>query len=496
MYLRGTWDGYHVALPQMTLYAASSSVAPNNAFYLQVPFRAQYDRLGENRASEAIEVHWLPKNASQDQASSSDIFRNLGPASPYQPAYDLFPETAMYQAVPEQCRLVQAHLLYRHGARYPSHLNKKGPGRFGTRVAEAQGTFQAFGDLAFLQNWTYGLGYADLVNYGAHDMFDAGSHAYYDYAGLLDHKLFVRTTSQNRMLESARYWALGFFGWDAPSRMRFQVMDEARHKNNTLSPKYSCKNARKKRFKWGNGLSETWRAVFLPPIATRLQSYVQGLELSLDDVFDMMSMCAYETVALGTSEFCRLFTKAEWEGYEYAMDLDIQGTHGFMGPLSKALGVGWVTEFLYRLKQRPFAGPFTSQNATLVTDSAHFPIHDKLYVDFTHDRVMTSILTALNMTQLGDVLDPLRPDPTRRYRASRITPFGARFAFEILDCGDTSLWIRAKINEAIVPLNQSQGCIEPRPDGLCPLTQFIQHVRDATEFIDFERACLEQDFLA
>ena len=161
--------------------------------------------------------------------------------------------------------------------------------------------------------------------------------------------------------------------------------------------------------------------------------------------------------------------------------------------MARALGVGWVTEFLYRLEQKPFAGPFTSQNATLVTNSKHFPVHDKLYVDFSHDRVMTSILTALNMTQIGDKLDPKRPDPNRRYRASRVTPFGARFAFEVIDCGDESPWVRAKINEAIVPLNQHQGCTKPRPDGLCPLTQFVQHVRHAIESIDFDRACNEYD---
>ena len=28
--------------------------------------------------------------------------------------------------------------------------------------------------------------------------------------------------------------------------------------------------------------------------------------------------CFYQTVALGFSEFCDLFTQEEWEGYEYA----------------------------------------------------------------------------------------------------------------------------------------------------------------------------------
>ena len=32
----------------------------------------------------------------------------------------------------------------------------------------------------------------------------------------------------------------------------------------------------------------------------------------------MQQMCPYETVALGYSKFCELFTEEEWEGFNYA----------------------------------------------------------------------------------------------------------------------------------------------------------------------------------
>lgn len=47
---------------------------------------------------------------------------------------------------------------------------------------------------------------------------------------------------------------------------------------------------------------------------------INGYNLTIGDLFNMQSLCAYETVALGSSQFCELFTAEEW-GYEYANDL-------------------------------------------------------------------------------------------------------------------------------------------------------------------------------
>lgn len=35
----------------------------------------------------------------------------------------------------------------------------------------------------------------------------------------------------------------------------------------------------------------------------------------------MQLLCSYETVALGISHFCTLFTEEEWLDYAYALDL-------------------------------------------------------------------------------------------------------------------------------------------------------------------------------
>lgn len=42
------------------------------------------------------------------------------------------------------------------------------------------------------------------------------------------------------------------------------------------------------------------------------------LKLTVSDVSTMQDLCAYETVALGFSSFCGLFTEEEWLGYDYA----------------------------------------------------------------------------------------------------------------------------------------------------------------------------------
>ena len=41
------------------------------------------------------------------------------------------------------------------------------------------------------------------------------------------------------------------------------------------------------------------------------------MELDYANVVAMQELCAYETVALGYSKFCDLFTKDDWKGYEY-----------------------------------------------------------------------------------------------------------------------------------------------------------------------------------
>ena len=81
--------------------------------YAAPPFVAQENRVNSTSIpNTAIEMRWKPKDADKDNATSADIFRNLGAQSPYHPADDLFPETNAYQNVPEQCEIKQVHILH------------------------------------------------------------------------------------------------------------------------------------------------------------------------------------------------------------------------------------------------------------------------------------------------------------------------------------------------------------------------------------------------
>ncbi|WFD34126.1 hypothetical protein MCUN1_000961 [Malassezia cuniculi] len=460
--------------------------------YAAAPFRAQVDKVNTPKFDNnrwGIEMRWKPYNAQKDGATSDDIFRNVGAQSPYHPADDLFPETNKYLPVPDQCTIKQVHIVHRHGARNPTKLYEKPPGSFGQKVANLSkaGKLDVSGQLSFLKSWNYSLGQAVLTHQGAQELFDSGVRAYFDYAKLLEKyesKPVIRTTSQSRMIDSARYWTLGFFGWDAADKVNLEVLAEYDYQNNTLQPKQSCPNADNDDFQLGDKLVEQWQDIYLEAPRKRLQQYFHGAELTKDDISSMMIMCPYETVVLGYSQFCNLFTKEEWENLEYELDMDKQGSNGFMAPTGRAQGIGYVTEFLSRVQHRKFDGPQSSQNRTIDQQDQYFPLHQPLYADFTHDTVMIGILTAFNFTQFADWMDPTKPDPNRRFRTSRLTPFAARFFFEVLECDGTD-YIRVKVNEALLPLDAGQGC-EGRADGLCKLDDFVGHLEkyayDASKF--------------
>ena len=59
------------------------------------------------------------------------------------------------------------------------------------------------------------------------------------------------------------------------------------------------------------------------PIAARLNSAAPGANLNPQDAYAIMHLCPFETVAKGElSPFCSLFSKEDFEIYEYAGDLE------------------------------------------------------------------------------------------------------------------------------------------------------------------------------
>lgn len=63
-----------------------------------------------------------------------------------------------------------------------------------------------------------------------------------------------------------------------------------------------------------NNATKEWYNIYLADAVTRLNAYGPAFNWSTTDAYNAQSLCAYETVGLGYSEFCGLFTYEEWEG--------------------------------------------------------------------------------------------------------------------------------------------------------------------------------------
>ncbi|PVG01497.1 phosphoglycerate mutase-like protein [Serendipita vermifera] len=468
---------------------------------------------------------WI-EDAPFSKKEKFNIFHNWGNLSPFHsvPRDAFGAKLSSSPSVPPACKLRAAHILHRHGARYPTGWSGEGSTSAlaaSLHNAAQNGHLKARDGLNFLNKWTYKLGSEVLTPFGRQQLFDLGVSMRMKYGKLLegfkDRLPVFRTESQDRMLTSATNFALGFFGWPLDNKFLLSVTIEADGFNNTLVPDKVCPNfgkptvgARSRYY------IQRWVAIYLKAAHKRIQAMLEGYELTLADVYSMQSMCAYETVALGSSEFCALFTEEEWEGFDYSIDLLFWYDSGFGSPVARALGSGYVLELLSRLTKKPIGpspsplhkttplinNPSTfSVNLTLDSDPITFPLDNDLYVDATHDTIIANVVTALNLTVLGKEGPPSykKMKRGRAWRTSRISPFASNMQIQILDCtGPNLIWdphapsytsqIRVILNDAIVPLTGVEGCPDQR-DGLCPTEKFIKAQKKLLEAVDWDWAC-------
>ena len=116
------------------------------------------------------------------------------------------------------------------------------------------------------------------------------------------------------------HFAAGFFGvqqYQTSYRQLIALEDGDFY--NSLAPWAACPNSNNEIADLGAEASRNWTQIYLKNTVPRLQKHLKGVELDVSSVFAMQSLCAYETVALGYSRFCDLFTEEEWKGYEYAI---------------------------------------------------------------------------------------------------------------------------------------------------------------------------------
>ncbi len=403
--------------------------------------------------------------------------------------------------VPAGCELTQVHILQRHGSRYPTDGEK--PSRFAAAIAAAasnatSGGFSATGALAFLESWTYKLGAEILTHFGRQQVFDLGVGARLAYGHLLHNfteqgQLPVfRTTSQDRMVKTAQNWAAGFFGIPSEGQYNLEIMVEEYYVNNTAAPYDSCPVAYLDAAYPGTNTQSVYYETALAPTAARLNKLVSGLEFDTADVAAMLQLCAYETIALGYSAFCEVFSEDEFKAWHYGYDIAFYGD-SFMGsPVAAAQGKGYVEEFHARLTQTNISTYDSSTNRTLDSDPVLFPLNQSIYADFTHEVSLLNVLAALNLTALS----PAAPSATHPgadghvFDAGKTVPMATHWEAQVLECtaSQPTKQIRFVLNDAVVPLTY-KGCDAKEFNGLCALDTVIEALKERIDEIDFDYDC-------
>lgn len=103
--------------------------------------------------------------ADTEDFDAIHYFGNLSPWRPISSSNYGLPKAS--HVTPDGCQVVQVHLLYRHGARYP--VRSSSLGDFGEKIREAASSpegFEANGNLEFLRKWTYNLRTETLTPFG------------------------------------------------------------------------------------------------------------------------------------------------------------------------------------------------------------------------------------------------------------------------------------------------------------------------------------------
>ena len=402
-------------------------------------------------------------------------------------------------------------MLHRHGSRYPTSNNPVET--LGRRLSElvARGGTSFTDELEFVNDWSYGLGREILVPVGRQELFDSGVLHYYDYGHLYSTStnIIARTTTQDRMLKSAEYFMAGFFGLEWTNNATLELIIEGPGFNNSLSGYNNCKNAHAAVSKGGIKATQEWRNVYLQNATARLQAMSgEDFKWDISSTYAAQTLCPYETVAYGYSAWCSLFTYEEWLGFEYSIDLWFAEANYFQSPTGRAIGIGWVEEFLARVNNHLLMTATAQDNITLDNNLETFPLNQTLYFDFSHDTNIAAVLTAFGLRQFAPLLPAKGPIPSdRELVISHLQPFAARLDIEMISAphpvradrqhggreeyseGGPTKYIHFLINQRTLPLGKSFPECEDRTDGWCELSTFLDIQKGSLERSKYDESC-------
>lgn len=151
--------------------------------------------------------------------------------------------------------------------------------------------------------------------------------------------------------------------WEKNGKAELEIIPETFDRRaNTLTPGDTCLKYLEdpeKGHDSGMVMRNRFQVVYTPAIANRLVSEQDNLalgSLSSEEIFSMQEMCGYETIARGSSPWCDVFTREEWESFEYARDIIHYYRAGPGNPYAGAMGWLWLNATTALLQAGPAAG--------------------------------------------------------------------------------------------------------------------------------------------
>lgn len=403
-------------------------------------------------------LHWLVLTSAVNAGSAFDLYEHLGNLSPY-----FVPENtppALLSGVPETCTVDRAFLIHRHGSRQPisgeidvlralSYYINNNTALFSSPHGSVPSEF------AFLaKGWTSNFIINDLSAPGRQQCFDHGVALRLDYPSLYTDTILGG--GQDRVVESAQWFAQGYYGRYANETATLNVIGENNLTVSWITPTDTCDSWE---YSSGNNLVTEWDAVYLPGIASRINKLLApsypGVNFTAANAHGMLYACAYGTAVYGKgkSPWCAVFKKQEILSFEYELDLLMRGAFGYgllsdQGPVLGSLLVSNVTNFM----------------------QANGSAAANLSLNFAHDTTIDLGLTALGLA--NDTLYPADgpPSPYRLWRTSYQVPFAAQMLWKRLDCSSEKR-LQLLLNEASFDLGP-MGC-DSDLYGTCNMADFL-----------------------
>jgi acid phosphatase len=330
---------------------------------------------------------WIPDSKGAGLGSETiskewNILYHLGGNGPWIQKVDGIVEGGI--GPPEGCIVEQVHMMSRHAERYPTIKSGARMLNLVDRIKSPNVTLE--GPLAFVEEWEYfssdpQANFEQLTTTGPYagtlDAFATGVRLRTRYAHLFPGRLppgrgktGLWASDAGRVVDTARYFAAGFFGLNWKDTATLHVIPETSDLGgDTLTPGDTCL-AYVKDTKYGHDQGAAklveFSNTYLPAIAKRLESYIsplgkdiseQKFHFTNDEVYALQEMCGFETTVRGKSPWCSVFTHDEWRSFEYARDIIHFYRAGPGTQYAAAMGSLWLNATA-RLLAESGSGPF------------------------------------------------------------------------------------------------------------------------------------------